>query len=66
MNVSNRPTTSLLDSALNAQTTRVNMGVVVLKKAQDLEKQEGVALVQMLENTSIRLGENGQLLDTYA
>lgn len=66
MNVSGQPATSLLDSVLKAQTTRVDMGVAVLKKAQDLEKQEGAALVQMLEQTSVRPGENGQLLDTYA
>ena len=66
MNVSSQPANSLLDSVLNAQTTRVDMGVAVLKKAQDLEKQEGTAMVQMLENTSIKPGENGRLLDTYA
>ena len=66
MNISGQPATSLLDSVLNAQTTRVDMSVAVLKKAQDLEKQEGAAIVQMLENSSIRSGENGRLLDTYA
>lgn len=66
MNISGQPATSLLDSVLNAQTTRVDMGVAVLKKAQDLDKQEGAALVQMLENTSLKPGENGRLLDTYA
>lgn len=66
MNVSGQSATSLLDSVLNAQTTRVDMGVAVLKKAQDLDKQEGAAMIQMLEQASIRPGENGQLLDTYA
>lgn len=66
MNVSGQPATSLLDSLLKAQTTRVDMGVAVLKKAQDVDKQQGAAMVQMLEQASIRTGENGQLLDTYA
>lgn len=66
MNVSGQPATSLLDSVLNAQTTRVDMGVAVLKKAQDLDKQEGAAMVQMLEQAAIRTGENDRLLDTYA
>ena len=66
MNISGQPATSLLDSVLTAQSTRVDMGVAVLKKAQDLDKQEGAAMVQMLENASIKPGEKGQLLDTYA
>ena len=66
MNISGQPATSLLDSVLTAQSTRVDMGVAVLKKAQDLDKQEGAAMVQMLENASLKPGEKGQLLDTYA
>ena len=66
MNVSSQPATSLIDSVLNAQTTRVNMGVSVLKKAEDAEKQEGAAMVDMLEKTGFTPGENGQLLDAYA
>ena len=66
MNISGQPATSLLDSVLTAQSTRVNMGVAGLRKAQDLDKQEGAAMVQMLENASIKPGEKGQLLDTYA
>ncbi len=66
MNVSGQSASSLLDSVINAQTTRVDMGVAVLKKAQDLDKQEGAAMVQMLEQASIKPGQSGQLLDTYA
>ena len=66
MNISGQPATSLLDSVLTAQSTRVDMGVAVLKKAQDLDKQEGAAMVQTLENASLKPGEKGQLLDTYA
>jgi len=66
MNITGQPATSLLDSVLNAQSTRVDMGVSVLKKAQDLQKQEGAALVDMLEKTGAQSGESGRLLDTYA
>jgi hypothetical protein len=66
MNVSGQSASSLLDSVLKAQTTRVDMGVAVLKKAQDLDKQEGAAMIQMLEQAAVRPGEKGQLLDTYA
>lgn len=66
MNVSSQPASSLLDSVLNAQSTRVDMGVAVLKKAQDIEKQQGAAMVQLLESAAPRPGENGQLLDTHA
>ena len=56
--------TSLLDSVLKAQTTNVELGVRVLKKSQDAAKQEGEAMIRMIENSVPR--ENGRLLDTYA
>ena len=56
--------TSLLESVLNAQATRVDMGFVMLKKAQDVTKQQGEAFVQMIENSVPK--EVGQRLDTYA
>jgi uncharacterized protein YutE (UPF0331/DUF86 family) len=55
-----------LDSVLTAQTTRVDIGVSMLKKAQDVEKQEGAALVQMLEKSGVKPGESSALLDMYA
>jgi hypothetical protein len=64
MNVSSQPATSLLDSVLNAQTTQVDIGVTVLKKAQDAAKQQGEAMVKMLEQAAPNL-ESGHL-DTYA
>ena len=64
MNVSSPQATSLLDSVLNAQSTQVDMGVTVLKKAQDAAKQQGEAMVKMLEQTSIN--PDGHHLDTYA
>jgi hypothetical protein len=63
MTISNQPG-SLLDSVLTAQTTREEIGVAVLKKAQDTAKQEGEAMVQMLENLSAPA--QGRLLDVYA
>lgn len=66
MNVSGQPSASLLDSVLNAQSARVDLGVAVLKKAQDVDQQTGAALVDMLEKTGLKPGQNGSLLDTYA
>ena len=64
MNISSQPATSLLDSVLNAQSTKVDIGVAVLKKAQDSAKQQGAAIVRMLEQAAIN-PESGHL-DTYA
>jgi hypothetical protein len=66
MTVSNAPIT-LLDSVLTAQTTQQDIGVAVLKKAQDAMKQQGAALVQMLEQTGAQAtNSSAPLLDTYA
>jgi hypothetical protein len=63
MNVSSQPS-SLLDSALQAQTTQQDAGVTVLKKAQDLVKQQGDAMVKLLEQSGV--SADGSKLDTYA
>ena len=66
MTISSAPT-SLLDSVLAAQTTQQNIGVSVLKKAQDTMKQQGEAMVQMLEQAGAQTPVAGKpLLDTYA
>ena len=66
MTISNTPT-SLLDSVLTAQTTQQEMGISVLKKAQDSAKQQGEAMVQMLEQAGTHTSGSGKpLLDTYA
>jgi hypothetical protein len=49
MTLTGQPAMSLLDSVLGAQRARVDVGVAVLKKAQDAEKQEGEAIVNLLE-----------------
>jgi len=52
MTISGQPAASLLDSVLNAETTRVDLGVAVLKKAQDVTRQQGEAMVAMLEQSA--------------
>ncbi|HLP77746.1 MAG TPA: YjfB family protein [Candidatus Paceibacterota bacterium] len=64
MNISGQSPTSLLDSVLNAQTTGTEIGVTMLKKAQDVEKQQGAALIDMLEKSAPQL-QDGHL-DVYA
>jgi hypothetical protein len=41
---------SLLDSVLNAENTRADVGVAVFKKAQNAEKQQGEAAVNLIES----------------
>jgi hypothetical protein len=64
MTISGQPATSLLDSLLKAEQTRTEMGVAVLKKAQDSAKQQGEAMVQMLEQSAPR--PEYPRLDVYA
>jgi hypothetical protein len=52
VNVSAQSPTSLLDSVLNADSARQDANVALLKKAQDIEKQQGQALVQMLDQSA--------------
>lgn len=66
MTISNAPT-SLLDSVLSAQTTRQDAEVAVLKKAQDTVKQQGDAMVQLLEQAGAPALDAAQpVLDAYA
>jgi hypothetical protein len=64
MTISSPSATSLLDSVLNAQAAQQEAGVAVLKKAQDAAKQEGDAMVRMLEQIGPQ--SLGTRLDTYA
>lgn len=58
---------SLLNSLLTGQNVQQEMGVRVLKKAQDAMKQQGEDLVQMLDAIGTQSTETGKaLLDTYA
>lgn len=49
MNISGSTSLSLFDSVLQTQAMRQEMGVSLLKKSQDVMKQQGEAMVQMLE-----------------
>ena len=67
MNISGSSPVSLFDSVLQAQAMRQEMGVSVLKKSQDVMKQQGEAMVQLLEQAGQpSSGEIGQMLDAYA
>jgi len=59
---------SLLDSVLSGQAARQDFGVAVLKKAQDVEKQEGEAMLRVIQDAAPQLSsrEPGSLLDAYA
>lgn len=64
MNVSGQSATSLLESVLSAQATQSEIGVSVLKKAQDVQTQQGEALIAMLEQSAVPAYEGH--LDAYA
>lgn len=66
MTISGQPPVSLLDSTLQAQNTNQAVGVTMLKKAQDTMKQEGQAMISMLEESGANPGPQGQHLDAYA
>ncbi len=67
MNVSGLGPASLFDSVLQAQALREQMGVSLLKKSQDVMKQQGEAMVQLLEQAGqVQDAENGHTLDAYA
>jgi hypothetical protein len=65
MTITGQPASSLLDSVLSAQTTRADVGVAVLKKAQDAAKQQGEALVNLLEAAGAPPASESSL-DVYA
>lgn len=63
MNVSAAVNNSLLESVLEAESTRVEIGVAVMKKAQDLQEQQGQAMISLLEKSAP--SASGRL-DVYA
>ena len=63
MTISGNPT-SLLDSVLTAQSVQTEIGVTMLKKAQDQITQHGEAMVRLLEE--IPSSSAVPLLDTFA
>ncbi len=67
MTISGSSPVSLFDSVLQAQAAREAAGVSVLKKAQAVMKQQGEAMVQMLEQAGeCQSCEGSTRLDTYA
>lgn len=51
MTLSGTSTVHLLESAMNARKAREDASVAMLDKAQDLMKQQGEALVRMVEES---------------
>jgi hypothetical protein len=57
-------TASLLASGMGNQTVMMEAAVSVMKMSNKIAKQEGEALVQLIENSAPQT--SGRLLDTYA
>lgn len=64
MTTSGAPALSLLDSVLNADNTRQEISVAVLKKAQDVTRQQGEAMIQLIDQAAPK--PDAPLLDVYA
>jgi hypothetical protein len=64
MTISSQPATVLLDSALKAESKRNEISVAVLDKAQELTRQQGAAMINLLEQSGIR--PDSRQLDVYA
>jgi len=65
VNISNQSPNTLLDSVLNAQATQSEIGVSVLKKAQDVDTRQGEAMIDLLEQAGATPLYDGHL-DAYA
>ena len=63
MNISGLNTTSILSDLERASPEETPIAVAMLKKAQDQMKQEGVAMIRMLEDSA---PPELRRLDTYA
>jgi hypothetical protein len=57
-------TASLLASGMGNQNVMMEAAVSVMKMSNNIAKQEGDALVQLIENSAPQT--SGRLLDTYA
>jgi hypothetical protein len=56
--------TSLLASNYALQNASIEAGMAMLKKTNDIAKQEGEAMVQLLEDSMVQINE--RQLDVYA
>lgn len=63
MNISGLNTTPILSDLERASPEETPIAVAMLKKAQDQMKQEGVAMIRMLEDSA---PPELRRLDTYA
>ncbi len=68
MSVSATSGSSLLQSVLDSQSSRADTEVALLKKVQNLMKQQGHAMIEVLEQAGAASCQDcrGQNLDTYA
>ena len=64
MTISGSTASTVLSSMTNAEGAAAEVGVAMLKKAQDQMKQQGEALIKMIEQTPN--GSDGQRLNVYA
>lgn len=64
MTISGSTPTTLLDSVLDANATREEISLAVLKKAKDVTEQQGQAMVQLMEQAGAP-NSSGRL-DVYA
>jgi len=64
MTISGSTASTVLSNVTNAEGTVAEVGVAMLKKAQDQMKQQGEALIKMIEQTPN--GSDVQRLDVYA
>lgn len=64
MNITGSAPVSLLESVLEAQSTRFEIGVAVLDKAQEVQQQQGEAMIRLIEQAAPAASPAG--LDTYA
>jgi hypothetical protein len=64
MTISGSTASTVLSNATNAEGAATEVGLAMLKKAQDQMKQQGEALIKMIEQTPN--DSEGQRLDVYA
>ncbi len=64
MTVTTQPVVRLVESSMQADRTRAEMSVAVLDKAQDITRQQGEAMVQLIEQAGP--DSNSGHLDVYA
>ena len=64
MTISGSTAATVLSNVANAESAATEVGVAVLRKAQDQMKQQAEALLKMIEQTPN--GSDGQRLDVYA